>query len=423
MNITYGGGGTLGTAVSWPTDFTTYPVGVIMDNALFNITPNLPVVNDLNTSGATSSTLTAPVASGNYTIRVYAASAFQTFPRGVPRVKLETDFKDIAVTVLEALSISSFTPPSPVSDHTAGAARTYSISIDQTVNVSWYINGNIVQTNTSVASASYTNTSASRGTWNVSAIANNANGSAMQTWNWNVIAMYPYACDFCHNYPPVQVNISTDISSISLNPGQPFTVNITYGGGGTLGTAVSWPTDFTTYPVGVLRDNALFNITPNQPVNGLNTTGTTSSTLTAPVAPGNYTIRVYAATAFQTFPSGVPLVKLETDFKDIAVTILGATDSQTTEPLVSGYNLIPLSLMPDPPIYASNLLYTATGGIPGVTKVVRWNPNTQQWEGYEYIVADGIYLGNNFALEENKAYFIKGDASTAGQTYTFVGRR
>ncbi len=97
--------------------------------------------------------------------------------------------------------------------------------------------------------------------------------------------------------------------------------------------------------------------------------------------------------------------------------------TQTTEQLVSGYNLIGLGIIPDPPIYASNLLYTAPGGIPGVTKVVRWNPTAQQWEGYEYIVADGIYLGNNFTLDGYKAYFIKGNESTAGQTYTFKGRR
>ncbi len=105
------------------------------------------------------------------------------------------------------------------------------------------------------------------------------------------------------------------------------------------------------------------------------------------------------------------------------ITGTSASVSQTTEQLVSGYNLIAISLIPDPPIYASNLLYTATGGIPGVTKVVRWNPTVQQWEGYEYVVADGIYLGNNFAIEGNKAYFIKGNASTTGQTYTFKGRR
>ena len=54
------------------------------------------------------------------------------------------------------------------------------------VNVSWLINGTEVQTNESVTEASYTNTSPTVGTWNITAIASNENGTGMQTWVWNV---------------------------------------------------------------------------------------------------------------------------------------------------------------------------------------------------------------------------------------------
>jgi len=54
------------------------------------------------------------------------------------------------------------------------------------VDVSWQINGTEVQTNASVTAASYTNTGAVNGTWNVSAIVTNANGTDMQTWTWTV---------------------------------------------------------------------------------------------------------------------------------------------------------------------------------------------------------------------------------------------
>ncbi len=81
--------------------------------------------------------------------------------------------------------ITSYAPDSPVNDN-EGATRTFNISINQTVNVSWQIDGTIVQTNKSVTAASYTNTSAVIGTWNVSAIVNNANGTDMQTWTWTV---------------------------------------------------------------------------------------------------------------------------------------------------------------------------------------------------------------------------------------------
>ncbi|RLG24466.1 hypothetical protein DRN76_03985, partial [Methanosarcinales archaeon] len=82
-------------------------------------------------------------------------------------------------------NITSFAPPSPVSNK-EDDSRTFNISVNQTVNVTWQINGSSVQTNTSITEASYTNTSAVIGYWNVSAIASNANGSDIQIWWWTV---------------------------------------------------------------------------------------------------------------------------------------------------------------------------------------------------------------------------------------------
>ncbi|NOQ32928.1 MAG: hypothetical protein GQ567_01820 [Methanosarcinales archaeon] len=84
-----------------------------------------------------------------------------------------------------APSIIGHAPESPVSD-IAGETRTFNITVDQVVNVSWQINGTEVQINAGTTEAYYTNTSAV-GSWNVSAIASNPNGTAMQTWIWNVI--------------------------------------------------------------------------------------------------------------------------------------------------------------------------------------------------------------------------------------------
>ena len=81
--------------------------------------------------------------------------------------------------------ITTYAPESAVND-SRGATRAFNITIDQPVNVSWQINGSIVLTNCSVTKASYTNTSAVIGTWNVSAIVTNANGTDMQTWTWTV---------------------------------------------------------------------------------------------------------------------------------------------------------------------------------------------------------------------------------------------
>jgi hypothetical protein len=54
------------------------------------------------------------------------------------------------------------------------------------LNVSWLINGTKVFNETGVITSSYTNTSAALGMWNVSALAQNADGSDMRTWIWNV---------------------------------------------------------------------------------------------------------------------------------------------------------------------------------------------------------------------------------------------
>ncbi|SNQ62303.1 hypothetical protein [Candidatus Methanoperedens nitratireducens] len=95
--------------------------------------------------------------------------------------------------------------------------------------------------------------------------------------------------------------------------------------------------------------------------------------------------------------------------------------SHSTDSLVSGYNLIAIRLLPDPAISAKNLLYPSSGGIPGVTKVMKWNSASQSWESYVY---DGsTYVGTNFTLDGYKGYFLMGNASTAGQTFTFSGIR
>ena len=82
-------------------------------------------------------------------------------------------------------TITSFTHDSPVYD-VEGATRTFNITTEQVVNVSWLLNGTEVQIDTSVIEALYTNTSPAVGIWNVSAIASNENGTDMHTWIWNV---------------------------------------------------------------------------------------------------------------------------------------------------------------------------------------------------------------------------------------------
>jgi len=73
-------------------------------------------------------------------------------------------------------------------NNTEGESRTFNISVNQTVEISWQINGTEVQTDEAVTEAVYTNTSAVAGTWNVSVIATNAITELhdLHTWIWNV---------------------------------------------------------------------------------------------------------------------------------------------------------------------------------------------------------------------------------------------
>ncbi|MBN1456037.1 MAG: PKD domain-containing protein [Methanomicrobia archaeon] len=86
------------------------------------------------------------------------------------------------------LEIISATPTSPVYDD-EGAMRTFTISVNQTVNSTWLLNGTVVQLNASVPAStccSYTSSSAIPGYWNLSAVASNANGTVCHTWWWTV---------------------------------------------------------------------------------------------------------------------------------------------------------------------------------------------------------------------------------------------
>ena len=88
----------------------------------------------------------------------------------------------------EAPSIVSFAPESPVYDF-KGATRTFNIRVNQAVNVSWLMNGTVVKaTETGVTEASYTTSAAAAtGTWNITAVASNPNGTARQEWVWRVV--------------------------------------------------------------------------------------------------------------------------------------------------------------------------------------------------------------------------------------------
>jgi len=85
-------------------------------------------------------------------------------------------------------TITSFAPPSPVND-TICTWRTFNVTVNQPVNVSWYLNNSLLFINETVTEANCTLHATWPGEHNVSAIATNQNGTDMQTWIWNVTGL------------------------------------------------------------------------------------------------------------------------------------------------------------------------------------------------------------------------------------------
>jgi hypothetical protein len=88
----------------------------------------------------------------------------------------------------------SITSSSPAGDPATmiGTAQTFGITLNRTANVTWYIDGSVAQTNSSIASANYTNSTAGIGTYTVTAAATDGYDSVSKQWNWTVISQPAY---------------------------------------------------------------------------------------------------------------------------------------------------------------------------------------------------------------------------------------
>ncbi|MDL5502696.1 MAG: hypothetical protein QSU88_05715, partial [Candidatus Methanoperedens sp.] len=75
--------------------------------------------------------------------------------------------------------------PGPVND-LVGTPRAFSITVNQTGDVVWLVNGSMVQNNSNVTTANYTNVSAVPGTFNITAVFTSIYGTSSSNWIWNV---------------------------------------------------------------------------------------------------------------------------------------------------------------------------------------------------------------------------------------------
>jgi hypothetical protein len=84
---------------------------------------------------------------------------------------------------LASTLIPSFTYTSANTTSHENEIDTFTANSSQTVNVLWLINGAELQTNISVTSFLYSNSTALNGTHNITAIISNANGSTQYSWS------------------------------------------------------------------------------------------------------------------------------------------------------------------------------------------------------------------------------------------------
>jgi hypothetical protein len=128
------------------------------------------------------------------------------------------------------------------------------------------------------------------------------------------------ACTGCHTLRGGNLRIATNTGNITVAPGATFSVNTSFTGGGSSQTEINWPN---------VVNNTSFTPTPRIPFSQAGSTGSGSSTLTAPATPGTYTVRVYVA---QNSPTR------ETDYKDMTITVSApvAAPSITTSSLAGG---------------------------------------------------------------------------------------
>lgn len=89
------------------------------------------------------------------------------------------------VTAVPVITLSD--PSSSSVTDAVGGSRTFTATVDQTVNMTWYLDDVKLQENSSVTTSSYSNTSATQGSHTIRVEAQNGNGTAdSKSWTWAV---------------------------------------------------------------------------------------------------------------------------------------------------------------------------------------------------------------------------------------------
>ena len=184
----------------------------------------------------------------------------------------------VAQPTPQTVSISSYYPAETNITNTEGATRTFNVTINQTVNASWLINGTEVFNQSGVNFSEYTNTSAVPGYWNVTAYAHNENGSDIRTWWWTVTEDTTPPTVISHAPTGTKISIKTDITATFNETVNPSTLNnatviVCNSSGGTVTGIVTSDSETNTTvtfdPLRELEYNETYNVTITEGVQDL----------------------------------------------------------------------------------------------------------------------------------------------------------
>ncbi|KPQ44618.1 MAG: cell surface protein, partial [Candidatus Methanoperedens nitroreducens] len=100
---------------------------------------------------------------------------------GVANETINVTVNDVPFSIIDSLP-----PVDPVTP--SGIAQTFGLTLNRIGDVTWYNNGIEKFTVTGISSANYTNSVASVGIYNITAISNDGYDSISRNWSWNVTA-------------------------------------------------------------------------------------------------------------------------------------------------------------------------------------------------------------------------------------------
>ena len=338
-------------------------------------------------------------------------------------------------------NITSWSPEETNITNYVGESRTFSITVNQTVNVSWQINGTEVQFNESVTEASYTNTSAVVGTWNVSAIVSNANGTDMQTWWWTVKDVTAPTYEWIKRPTEgttgesVLVNVSaTDNVGVTL-------YNITVDG---VEHAMTKNGDYYTFTINIpLTSTAsiVYNCTFGDAAGNTNTTPDTTITVTDNDEPTivSVTLDRYAVNPGETInvtvnaTDNIGVVNVTADGASLSLDG-GLWKGAITAPAAAGtYNVsviardeanntatndtVQYEVILPPEVVINEIMYNPVGGDTGHEWIEIYNNGTESvnltgWKLYEDTANHGLTLEQGSMLILTGGYAIIADNAT-----------